>query len=346
MRTSLSIPTDAWAQAHTRLSQIDRLFAIWQSVNPDHWFNELPSSKHALADDDLLPFRKYPLSFSIDQTSRYWTSNEAKDTEVLGYTYPDIADKKKSADQLRADFAAKYGWSRRLTPFQHFGTPPANMQPLDLGKAQLYQYTSAVPSASRFKPLAVVDKALPRMQFLAKATPPVRVASDAQDSPQGVRGHAQPQVALAQAAASITAPLDVKNPRSGGRPAAQPQAAGQDAITSKVSHEWFINCVVERLAMNGSFTIFYIVGDVGGTSGTDWSTLPGFAGVTLVFASPTEVCDNCGKQGHQAQLVTSTSPITSLLIDYVEKGGLASMEAKDVESFLIENLKWRVQTVS
>lgn len=83
-----------------------------------------------------------------------------------------------------------------------------------------------------------------------------------------------------------------------------------------------------------------------GTYGADWSALPGFAGVTHVFASPTEVCDNCGKQEHQAHLVTSTSPITSLLIDYVEKGQMASMEAQDVEPFLVKNLKWRVQTVS
>lgn len=101
-----------------------------------------------------------------------------------------------------------------------------------------------------------------------------------------------------------------------------------------------------RLALNGSFTIFYIIGDVHGTSGSDWSALPGLAGVTHVFASPSEVCDNCGKHEQQAHLVTSTSPITSLLLDYVETGKLASMEAVDVEPFLIKNLKWRVQTVS
>lgn len=88
-----------------------------------------------------------------------------------------------------------------------------------------------------------------------------------------------------------------------------------------------------------------MVGKVEGNSAADWSTLPGLAGVTHVFTSPVEACDHCGKQEQQAQLVTSTSPITSLLIDYVETGKLASMEAKDVELFLIKNLKWRVQTV-
>lgn len=328
------------ARTHSHdISQVDRLFAIWQTVNPDHWFNELPPSQRALADDTLLPFRKYPLS--TDKKSRYWTSNQARDPEILGYTYPDIADKKKSADQLRADFAAKYGWSRRLTPFQHFGNPPPDMQPLDLGKAQVYQYTSGVSSASRFKTLAAVEKELPRTQMLAKVASTV--------PPQGAQGQAQPQIALAQTEASKATSPKAVHPGSGHPPAAPLQAAeppSQKPLAPKVSLEWFIDCVVERLALNGSFTIFYIIGDVHGTSGAEWSTLPGFAGVTHVFASPTEVCDNCGKHEHQAHLVTSTSPITSLLIDYVEMGRLASMEAGDVEPFLIKNLKWRIQTAS
>lgn len=335
---------------HTQFSQIDRLFAIWQTVNPTHWFNELPSSQRALADDTLLPFRKYPLS--TDNKSRYWTSNEARDTEVFGYTYPDIADKKtKSADQLRADFAAKYGWSRRLTPFQHFGTPPADMQPLDLGKAQVYQYTSGVPSASLFRPLFTatvgVKDDLPKtqQQLQQQSLANVASASGHTDQPPLAVGKEkleppQKKVLLAQAQAQANNNTPVST---------RVQATAATTLPTpppKVSHEWFIDSVVERLALNGSFTIFYIVGDVDGTSGADWSTLPGFAGVTHVFASPTEVCDNCGKQEHQAHLVTSTSPVTSLLIDYVERGQLASMEAQDVERFLVKNLKWRVQTVS
>lgn len=101
---------------YTHRSQIDRLFAIWQAVNPKHWFNELPAAQRGLSDDGLLPFRRYPLS--TDKKARYWTSDLSKDPKVFGYTYPDIADDTKSVEQLRDAFAAKYGWSRRLTPFQ------------------------------------------------------------------------------------------------------------------------------------------------------------------------------------------------------------------------------------
>ena len=100
------------------------------------------------------------------------------------------------------------------------------------------------------------------------------------------------------------------------------------------------------MALNGSFTIFYIIGEVAGERGSEWSQSPGFVGLTHIFTAPKEACDNCGKQEEQSQLVTSTSPITSLLLDYVEVEKLESMSPEHVKPFLIKNLKWRIQTVS
>jgi tyrosinase len=100
------------------------------------------------------------------------------------------------------------------------------------------------------------------------------------------------------------------------------------------------------MALNGSYTIFYIIGEVDGESGLEWSSLPGFVGVSHIFTSRTETCNNCARQEEEVQLVTSTTPITSLLLDYANSGNLGSMSPEDVEPFLIKNLKWRVQTVS
>ncbi|MCJ1439065.1 hypothetical protein MMC27_008456 [Xylographa pallens] len=270
--------------------QIDRIFAIWQAVNDGHWFEELDEKERLKVDEGLLPFRKYPLV--KNEKERFWTSNLAKKTEDFGYTYADLHGKNQSVEQIRDAFATNYGWSRRLTPFQHFGKPPPEMEPLDLSKAQVYQYTSSAKSANQFRHLH------PR----AEIQPPMQ-ETDAQPMMQKIL-------------------------------AAKP----------KVSYEWYIDDVVERMAMNGSFTIFYIIGDVTGHSGLEWSELPGFFGVTHVFAAPKEACDHCGKQEEQAQLVTSTSAMTSLLLDYVETGKLNSMESADVEPFLVKHLKWRVQT--
>lgn len=100
------------------------------------------------------------------------------------------------------------------------------------------------------------------------------------------------------------------------------------------------------MAANGSFTVFYIIGDVDGDSGREWAFNPGFVGVSHIFASPKEACDNCGRQDQQAKIVTSTTPITSLLLDYVKIGKLQSLDPEEVKPFLVKKLKWRIQTVS
>ncbi|KAF5719305.1 tyrosinase precursor (monophenol monooxygenase) [Fusarium globosum] len=110
--------------------------------------------------------------------------------------------------------------------------------------------------------------------------------------------------------------------------------------------DWYIDVVVERMLANGTYTIYYIIGDVQGQTGQEWSSLPGFAGLSHILAAPASVCENCANQEEQAQLVTSTTPITSLLLDYAQIGKLSNMEEENVKKFLIDNLKWRAQTVA
>ena len=73
---------------------------------------------------------------------------------------------------------------------------------------------------------------------------------------------------------------------------------------------------------------------------------PTLAGSTYIFAAPTDICDNCGVQSEQAHLVTDTTSLTGMLMDYIKIGELASIEPKDVKPFLVDRLRWRVVTVS
>ncbi|KAF5633637.1 Tyrosinase [Fusarium tjaetaba] len=266
--------------------QIDRIFAIWQAANSGdddkHWFNELPGAEHqALGGASLHPFRKWPIKPAKED--RYWTSDSAKHTDTLGYTYAETAGGKKG-DQVRNEFTRKYGWSRRLLASDVIGVPPKDMMPLGVSKAQVFR---GLPSDDLFTPL-IPPSIQPRTEqkVLATSTP-----------------------------------------------------------SSKFSQEWYIDVVVERMALNGSYTIFYIIGDVDGHSGMEWSSLPGFVGVPHIFTSSTEVCENCADQKRQVQLVTSTTPMTSLLLDYVKIRQLGSLSPEHVEQFLIDKLKWRVQTI-
>jgi hypothetical protein len=102
-----------------------------------------------------------------------------------------------------------------------------------------------------------------------------------------------------------------------------------------------------RLALNGTFSILYLVGEFDKTAPIgDLMLSPAFVGVNHIFTAPTSSCDNCGHQEEQAHLITSTTPITSKLLDYVNTDLLQSMRPEHVKPFLVKNLKWRAIGVS
>ena len=114
-----------------------------------------------------------------------------------------------------------------------------------------------------------------------------------------------------------------------------------------VSREWYVDDIIERLALNTSFSIMYFIGGFENSDSlVGLMMAPTFAGLNHVFAAPVEACDNCGTQEGVAHMVRSTSPITSMLLDYVQAGVLGSMRPEHVHPFLVKNLKWRVVTVS
>jgi tyrosinase len=95
------------------ISNIDRLFALYQAQNPDNWLepSNIGTNGNVFIDDDttvdadtpLLPFRRTPDSF--------WTTNEARDTTVFGYAYAETRSSNSSA--ARAAVARLYSGSTR-----------------------------------------------------------------------------------------------------------------------------------------------------------------------------------------------------------------------------------------
>ena len=62
-------------------SNVDRLLAVWQILNPEKWFDP---SDPLNGDTPLQPFH-------VDDSSHTWTSNLCRDTGHLNYTYNDLA---------------------------------------------------------------------------------------------------------------------------------------------------------------------------------------------------------------------------------------------------------------
>ncbi|CAG7969261.1 unnamed protein product [Penicillium salamii] len=73
---------------------IDRLFAIWQALNPDKWLGNVEGDNATIRDSHgkeqavngntpLQPFRK-------DEEGTYWTPDGVRHTPNLGYSYPEL----------------------------------------------------------------------------------------------------------------------------------------------------------------------------------------------------------------------------------------------------------------
>lgn len=86
----------------------DRLFAMWQILNPDAWIQPMPAGESSYtstlgtvetSETELKPF--------YINNSTFWTSDMARTTEIFGYTYADTDIYGTTEDALRMHLTRK-----------------------------------------------------------------------------------------------------------------------------------------------------------------------------------------------------------------------------------------------
>ncbi|KAI9656603.1 MAG: hypothetical protein M1821_004810 [Bathelium mastoideum] len=138
------------------------------------------------------------------------------------------------------------------------------------------------------------------------------------------------QVPSARMAANDIAPIDI-----------------QIASPLSKAYDWFIDSTVERMALNGSFGIYYFIGPAGGAIDVPperWIVAPTLAGVSYNFAARAEACSNCARNASEGLKITDTTYLNPQLADYVRIGELRSLDPEDVKPFLVDRLKWHILT--
>ncbi|OCL09432.1 Di-copper centre-containing protein [Glonium stellatum] len=301
--------------------QIDRLFAIWEQAHPKSWFATDKKQIKALQDANiwfdpdkpLEPFRTYKKGNTGTRgKDGWWTCNTSQDTKTYGYSYPDIS---LSEDSL-VDFNKNYSWSYRKDKAGPFGKCPENMLPWNTQLAQVYQFTEEDLQQA------------PRPFISAMmASNPVPAITPVQAVPEALNVAQVPFMTSERTFTSL--------------PSDHPTKAGSAVDESQVSRSWYIDLLVGRLALNDSFSFRFFLGPFEDNP-LHYYAQPTLAGSATVFAAPVEACDNCGRQEEQAVLVTDTSDITPMLLDYQAVGELQSLSAEHVVQFLKDRLKWRV----
>ncbi|KAI1377225.1 tyrosinase [Hypoxylon crocopeplum] len=128
---------------------IDRLFAIWQTLNPDKWF-ETDTQRffdQKIVGSGTLITNKTPLRpFHKDTKGTVWTPDDARDWFKLGYTYPELRSGKETPTQLLEMVNETYGISRKevLEMAKSATNLPKGMEISDGDGAKTYDYALSI----------------------------------------------------------------------------------------------------------------------------------------------------------------------------------------------------------
>ncbi|KPI40958.1 Tyrosinase [Cyphellophora attinorum] len=316
--------------------QIDRIYAIWQASHPNEWDS-------GVGKEFLYPFR-YPQPTS---KHKYWTVDDARYTSTsLGYTYVDAEF--PTAQAVRDNYKAKYDWAVRYRgrraqghDIKNLGTCPKSMLPPtaeQYAKAQVFASAGPVGRVQQVVQKAAVNT-IQSTQLMAESTinaAQIIVGNAREPKPQASNKSAAVEKSTPSSKLTDSRVLSGELYENVGTP------KDGEVNEAHVQRRWYIDNMVERLALNGTFTISYFIGPFDDNKPDSWNLTPTLAGQSHNFAAPVEQCDNCGHQEQQGLLVTDTTPVTPLLLDYVLKGELHDLRPESVEPFLVKNLRWRI----
>ncbi|KAI0466683.1 tyrosinase [Xylaria cf. heliscus] len=127
---------------------IDRLFAIWQSLNPDKWFEtdiQRYFDQKIVGSGTLITNKTSLRPFHKDTTGTYWTPEDARDWFKLGYTYPELLSGKETPSELLKMVNDTYGMTRKeaLMLAQSAKAVPPGVELIDDG-ARTYDYALSI----------------------------------------------------------------------------------------------------------------------------------------------------------------------------------------------------------
>ncbi|KAK3335847.1 tyrosinase precursor [Cercophora scortea] len=295
---------------------VDRLWAIWQDLNPDSFMSPKPAPYSTFSfeggesqdkDSALTPF--------WDKSgTKFWTSDQIKDGTIFGSAYPETQKWKYNSTEeyqaaLRQNVTALYG----TNVFTNFVANIANQPP----PTQLLA--------------ATVEKKEDNKEAAVKAPAPALAATQL-----AVRSiSAKPEHAEAQK------PLVPKATEEGPIPASLAHLAPGNKYT-----EWIVNVRAEKHGLGQSFRLLVFLGAFN-PDPESWDLEFNCVGRVSVLGRNHETkCSKCRVDTANGLMVSGTVPLTSALLQDIVAGQVPSLKPEDVVPYLRENLAWKVSLFS
>ncbi|KAK4129080.1 Monophenol monooxygenase [Parathielavia appendiculata] len=289
---------------------IDRLWAIWQDLNPDSYMSPRPAPYSTFSATGGEPqTQDTPLAPFWDKSgSKFWTSAQIKDTVTFGYAYPEtqkwrFPDPHAYRAEIRRAVTALYG----TNVFANFVANVAQRKE---------EHNIAVTAlAAHAKPDATADDKPPALNKPVFSVPQ----------------------AVFAAAALASKPESAEE--EGPIPSSLKHLAPNNTYT-----EWVVNVRAQKHGLGASFRLLVFLGAFNETDPSTWDTEFNCVGrVSVLGRDPAETqCAKCVGDAASELMVSGTVPLTSALLQDIVEGEVASLDAEHVVPHLKEKLAWKV----
>lgn len=305
---------------------VDRLYAIWQDLNPDSFMSARPAPFSTFnAEAGESQSQDTPLKPFWDKSGRdFWTSAQIKDTTTFGYAYPEtqkwkFPDHKTYQGALRQAVAGLYG----TNVFSNF---VANVAQRRTEHGVAVQAMAAQAKRQEGHVEAAEHSASPAHENL-RATPP--------GSAPAAQNFLAAFVTSGQPGGQGT-----KEEEGGPIPATLRHLAPNSTYT-----EWILNARAQKHGLGQTFRLLVFLGPFDESDPGSWDTEFNCVGRVSVLGRSAETthCAKCRVDGAAELMVSGTVPLTSALLqDIVEgHGGLAGLRPEEVVPHLQARLKWK-----
>ena len=292
------------------VSNIDRLFAIWQALHqndnlPDTFVTTRSAEKENFArnvddpegiDTELYPFR------SGEHNYPWYTSKTVKRTEPFGYSYPETADLAYSepggsiTEDAKSDLEMKldgiYPCAAKMIQQSLQLEETAGKE--ILGTTHILGQIEAKKIPATVKNLESLVQELPERKELLK---------------------------------TFTKPL-------------------RNLAKDNKYLEWLTNIRAEKHTLDGNYTVHVFLGPPTEENTALWPLAPNHVGTFAPLGQPGDTgCDKCQKDQRDSLQVTGQIPLTLALIERYLAGIIENLSEEFVIPYLTENLHWRVVQV-
>lgn len=291
---------------------VDRLFALWQTINPDtygasqvapHNTWTIQSGSTQNAGSPLTPFRK--------DSSSFWTTDEVRDwTTTFSYTYPEFSTSDGSKASIVNFVNSLYGPNANATA----GSISKNAENGSDGNSGRSNAPSSSSTSSSASSTAASSTSAAASSTSSKASMSSKAPFSAKN-------------------ATATASGGFAHPTGGFHNSTVPSNPSFNAPNGS-TYQYTCHVQTPRYTLNGSYIVYVFDSPAKSNDSTTWLGDEGCVGIIGVLAG--------GEMANPDVHLSGAVPMTSHLQKRCDEGKLASMAEKDAVPYLAKNLHWRI----